>query len=115
MAGNVSEHSTMDTTMGHSVIHPGDVTAHHRAERSGGEYRHLTAREWNEFLAHFKPRRAGRVHASRDLGRDRQSGKPLGYLPTDGADGPSLVHPDPRQRKASLACGLSRWRSGRAR
>jgi hypothetical protein len=64
IAAKVCGHSTVDTTMGYAAIYPEDVThtpgVHHRrrAERPSEEYRDLTAREWDEFLAHFELRKA---------------------------------------------------------
>ena len=50
--------------MGYAAIYPEDVISHHRAfiarrraERPSEEYRDLTAREWDEFLAHFELRK----------------------------------------------------------
>ena len=61
--------------MGYAAIYPEDVISHHRAfiarrraERPSEEYRDLTAREWDEFLAHFELRKVALGSCGRDFG-----------------------------------------------
>ena len=75
IAAKLCGHSTVDTTMGYAAIYPEDVIAHHRAfiarrraERPSEEYRDLTAREWDEFLAHFELRKVALGTCGRDHG-----------------------------------------------
>jgi hypothetical protein len=75
IAAKVCGRSTVDTTMGYAAIYPEDVIAHHRAfiarrraERPSEEYRDLTAREWDAFLAHFELRKVALGTCGRDHG-----------------------------------------------
>ena len=75
IAAKLCGHSTVDTTMGYAAIYPEDVISHHRAfiarrraERPSEEYRDLTAREWDEFLAHFELRKVALGTCGRDHG-----------------------------------------------
>ena len=75
IAAKLCGHSTVGTTMGYAAIYPEDVISHHRAfiarrraERPSEEYRDLTAREWDEFLAHFELRKVALGTCGRDFG-----------------------------------------------
>ena len=75
IAAKLCGHSTLDTTMGYAAIYPEDVISHHRAfiarrraERPSEEYRDLTVREWDEFLAHFELRKVALGTCGRDHG-----------------------------------------------
>jgi hypothetical protein len=75
VAAKICGHSTVDTTMGYAAIYPEDVIAHHRAfiarrraERPSEEYRDLTNREWDDFLAHFELRKVALGTCGRDHG-----------------------------------------------
>jgi hypothetical protein len=75
IAAKICGHAVLDTTMGYAAIYPEDVITHHRAfiarrraERPSEEYRELTAKEWEEFLAHFELRKVALGVCGRDYG-----------------------------------------------